>query len=82
MLTIVPATWFQVSVLQTALPAEHECGTASLWTVLAMLLLMVSMAARVVVVERPAGLVVIVWSAEISCVCPLMLRLSSSFFEL
>ena len=55
-----------MSVLQPALPAEHEGGVVSQGIETVVLLLMVSMAAWVVVVERPAGQVVIVWSAEIS----------------
>ena len=58
--------WLQMSVLQPALPAEHESGVVSQGIETVVLLLMVSMAARVVVVERPAGAVVIVWPAEIS----------------
>ena len=66
MLLDVRATWFPVSVLQPALPAEHEGGVVSLGIETVVLLLMVSMASWVVIVERPAGQEVLVWSAEIS----------------
>jgi len=46
-----------------ALPGEQESGESSQGVEAGVLLLTVSVAARIAVVERPAGAVVIVWPA-------------------